>query len=377
MAKKIILTLIGIVAVAGFIVGTKVFQIKTMIAAAENTPVPVEVVTSALVKEDSWENVISVTGSFAAVQGVTVSAEVPGKVTKIIFEAGAMVKAGDLLVQQDISSEEAQLRAAESSAQLAKLNLDRSKELIAKNTISRAEGDATDAQYQQAVAQADGIRAVIAKKSIRAPFAGRLGLRLINLGQNLKEGDAIIISLQTLDPIFVNFSIPQQRLSLLKPGTSVRVASDAAPTETFEGKITAVNPDIDPTTRNVRAQATLANAGEKLHPGMFASVTVVLPEQDKVLAIPASSILYAPYGDSVFVIEDKKEEKSGKMEKVLRQQFVRLGAARGDFVAVASGLKAGDTVVTSGVFKLRGGVTVTIDNTLAPDAQLAPKPKNA
>ncbi len=376
MAKKIILTLIGIVAVAGFIVGTKVFQIKTMIAAAENTPVPVEVVTSALVKEDSWENVISVTGSFAAVQGVTVSAEVPGKVTKIIFEAGAMVKAGDLLVQQDISSEEAQLRAAESSAQLAKLNLDRSKELIAKNTISRAEGDATDAQYQQAVAQADGIRTVIAKKSIRAPFAGRLGLRLINLGQNLKEGDAII-SLQTLDPIFVNFSIPQQRLSVLKPGTAVRVASDAAPTETFEGKINAVNPDIDPSTRNVRAQATLANVGEKLHPGMFASVTVVLPEQDKVLAIPASSVLYAPYGDSVFVIEDKKNEKSGKVEKVLRQQFVRLGTARGDFVAVASGLKAGDTVVTSGVFKLRGGIPVTIDNTLAPDAQLAPKPKNA
>lgn len=376
MAKKFILTFIGIVALAGFLVGTKVIQIKAMIAAGENAVVPAEVVTSATVKEDTWENTLSVTGSIAPVQGVTVSAEMAGKIVKIAFEAGAMVKAGDLLVQLDITSEEAQLRAAESSVALAKLNLDRSKELLGKTTISQAEFDASDAQFKQASAQADTIRATIAKKTIRAPFAGRLGLRLVNLGQNLKEGDPIA-SLQTLDPIYVNFSLPQQRVSAVAPGAIVRITSDAAPSENYEGKINAVNPEIDAATRNVRVQATLANPAEKLRPGMFANVVVVLPTQEKVLAIPATAVLYAPYGDSVFLIEEKKNEKTGKMEQVLRQQFVRLGTARGDFVAVASGLKAGDMVVTSGVFKLRGGMAVTIDNKLAPDAQLAPKPSNS
>lgn len=376
MAKKFILTFIGIVALAGFLVGTKVIQIKAMIAAGENAVVPPEVVTSATVKEDTWENTLSVTGSIAPVQGVTVSAEMAGKIVKIAFESGAMVKAGDLLVQLDVNSEEAQLRAAESSVALAKLNLDRSKELLGKTTISQAEFDSSDAQFKQASAQADTIRATIAKKTIKAPFAGRLGLRLVNLGQNLKEGDPIA-ALQTLDPVYVNFSLPQQRVSAIAPGAMVRITSDAAPTETYEGKVNAVNPEIDPATRNVRVQATLANPAEKLRPGMFANVVVVLPTQEKVLAIPATSVLYAPYGDSVFIIEEKKNEKTGKMEQVLRQQFVRLGTARGDFVDVQSGLKAGDQVVTSGVFKLRGGMAVTIDNKLAPNAQLAPKPSNS
>lgn len=376
MAKKFILTIVGVIIVVGFIVGTKVIQIRTMVAAAANATPPIEIVTSAPVHEDSWESIINVTGSLAAVQGVTVSAELAGKVTKIEFEAGTAVKAGDLLVQEDISSEDAQLRAAESSVQLAKLNLDRSKDLLAKTTISQAEFDVTQAQYTQAMAQADGIRAVIAKKTIRAPFAGRIGLRLVNLGQILKEGDAIT-SLQTLDPIYINFSLPQQRLSLLAPGTTIRVTSDGVPGEAFEGKLTAVNPDVDSATRNVRAQATLANPAEKLHPGMFASVGVVLPAKEKVLAIPATAVIYAPYGDSVFVIDEKKDEKSGQMEKVLRLQAVQLGTTRGDFVAVVTGLKAGETVVTTGLFKLSAGMVVTIDNTLAPDAQLAPKPSNS
>jgi membrane fusion protein (multidrug efflux system) len=286
------------------------------------------------------------------------------------------VKAGDLLVQQDVGTEEAQLRSIESSVQLAKLNLDRSKDLLAKTTISQAEFDAAQAQHTQAVAQADNIRAVIAKKTIRAPFAGRLGLRQVNLGQILKEGDPIT-SLQTLDPIYVNFSVPQQRISVLTPGTTVRVTTDAASGATFEGKINAVNPEVDPTTRNVRAQATLANTAEKLRPGMFASVEVVLPQRRDVLAIPTTAVIYAPYGDSVFVIDEKKNEKTGKVEQVLRLQAVQLGLTRGDFVAVTSGLKAGEQVVTTGQFKLRAGVVVTIDNTLAPKAQLAPKPANS
>jgi len=376
MLQKFSITTVIIILVVGGLVGTKIMQFKAMGAAGAAMVVPAESVTATGAKEENWENNITATGSVVAVQGVTVSAEMAGKVAKIAFESGATVAAGDLLVQLDTSTEEAQLRAAEAGAALAKLNLDRAKELREKNTNSQSELDATDAQAKQGEAQADNIRSVIAKKTIRAPFAGRLGLRLVNLGQILKEGDPIA-SLQTLDPIYVNFSLPQQRLAELSVAGVVRVVSDAAPGETLEGKVTAINPDVDAVTRNVRVQATLTNAGDKLRPGMFASVTVVLPTKENVRVIPASAVLYAPYGDSVFVIDDKKDEKTGQMQKVLRQQFVRLGTARGDFVAVVSGLKEGEQIVTSGVFKLRPGESVVIDNTLAPDAKLAPKPANS
>jgi membrane fusion protein, multidrug efflux system len=376
MFKKSLIAIIVIGLVVGALVFIKVRQFSAMGAAGASMVMPPETVTATTAKEEKWESNIASTGSVTAVQGVTVSAEVAGKVVKIAFEAGATVAAGDLLVQLDTSTEESQLRAAEAGAALAKLNLDRAKDLREKNTTSQSELDAADAQAKQSDAQSDNIRSVIAKKTIRAPFAGRLGLRLVNLGQNLKEGDAIV-SLQTLDPIYVNFSLPQQNMSVLAAGGAVRVTSDAAPGEIFEGRINAVNPDVDAVTRNVRLQATLVNAAEKLRPGMFATVTVVLPQTETVRVIPSSAVLYAPYGDSVFVIDEKKNEKTGQMEKTLRQQFVRLGVARGDFVAVASGLKENEQIVTSGVFKLRPGEAVVIDNTLAPDAKLAPKPTNS
>ena len=375
MLKKFIIAVILIAVVAFTLYKIKAGQFAAMGAAGAAMVMPVETVTATTAKEQNWETDITATGSVVAVQGVTVSAEMAGKVTKISFEAGATVAAGDLLVQLDTTTEDAQLRAAEAGAALSKVNLERAKELREKNTTSQAEFDAANAQAQQSDAEAEGIRAVIAKKTIRAPFAGRLGLRLVNLGQILKEGDPIV-SLQTLDPIFVNFSLPQQRLAELAVGGEVRVTSDAAPGEILSGKITAVNPDVDPITRNVRVQATLTNAGDKLRPGMFATITVVLAGKENVRAIPVSAVLYAPYGDTVFVIDEKKNEKTGAMEKVLRQQVVRLGNARGDFVAVVAGLKEGEMIVTSGVFKLRPGEAVVIDNTLAPDAQLAPKPSD-
>ena len=377
MAKKIILTVICLLVLLAVLASVKFApgfgQFSVMGAAGANMVPPPEVVTSAPVKADTWESTLSATGSFVTVQGVTVSAEVAGKVAKIEFEAGSTVQAGDLMVQLDTSIEEAQLRSAEASAALTKLSLDRSVDLLAKQAISKSDADLVDAQFKQASAQVDNIRAVVAKKTIRAPFAGRLGIRLINLGQILKEGDAIV-TLQTLDPIYLNFSLPQQQLAVVAPGSVVRVLTDAAPGQNFEGKINAINPDVDPTTRNFRVQATLANPGEKLRPGMFGSVLVVQPTSEKVLSIPATSVLYAPYGDSVFVIENGKDPRSGQPAKILRQQFIRLGNARGDFVAVVDGLKEGDLVVTSGVFKLRPGMSVAPDNRLAPDAQLAPKP---
>jgi len=368
--------LLIIVVVAGPLVLVRVFQIKAMIAAGENMVMPPETVTSAEAKPGFWENTIASTGSLAAVQGVTVGAEVPGKVVKIRFESGDVANAGDVLVELDVSTEQAQLRAFEANLALAKANLQRARDLRQNNTNSPAELDAADAQAKQAEAQVEGIRALIQKKFIKAPFTGRLGLRLVNLGQILREGDPIA-ALQTLDPIYVNFALPQHRLAQLSTGTAVRVTSDAAPGAVFEGKITAISPEVDASSRNIRLQATIANGDEKLRSGMFANVEVVLPTKSDVLAIPVTAILYAPYGDSVFVIDEVKDEKSGKTQQVLRQQFIRVEGARGDFVNVVDGLKAGQLVVSSGVFKLRAGMVVVIDNTLAPDAQLAPKPKNA
>jgi len=238
-----------------------------------------------------------------------------------------------------------------------------------------------EAQAKQANAQIDNIRAVIAKKIIRAPFAGRTGIRQVNLGQFLDNG-AAIVTLQSLDPVYVDFSLPQQDLAQLGVGMAVRVTTDAFPDQRFEGKLTAINPEVDAVTRSVRLQATLANPAGKLRPGMYVNVAAVLPQTERVLMIPATAVLYAPYGDSVFVdsvfvVEDKKDEKTGATGKVLNQKFVRLGKTRGDFVVVTSGLEAAQTVVTTGVFKLRHGMSVVVDNKLTPSFQLTPKPANS
>jgi membrane fusion protein (multidrug efflux system) len=282
------------------------------------------------------------------------------------------VKQGDLLIRQDTSVEEAQLPGAEAQVKLTQSVLARDVEMVKEKIISQADYDAAVAGHQQAMAQVDTLRATIAKKSIRAPFGGRLGIRQVNLGQILREGDPIV-TLQSLDPIHVNFALPQQRLAQLRPGLPVRVTCDALPGVTIAGRITAVNPLVDAETRNLRLQATVANPAEKLLPGMFVNASVGLPVRQKVLAIPATAVLYAPYGDSVFVVADDKEGKGGK---ALRQQFVRLGEKRGDFVAVTSGLKQGESVVSTGVFKLRNGQAVVVDNRLAPTFRDTPRPEN-
>ncbi len=379
MSKKVFIyasAVLFLILVIFALARTKLLQFSAMGAAAATMVLPPETVTAAQVKAEVWENTLVATGSLAAVQGVTVGAEVPGKIVKIAFAAGATVSAGELLVQLDISSEVAQLRALDAGADLAKLNLERAQALRLKNSNAASDLDLAEAQAKQAVAVADGLRATIAKKTIRAPFAGRLGLRLVNLGQILREGDPIA-TLQTLDPIYVNFSLPQQRLGAISVGATVRVTSNPLTDEVVVGKITAIAPEVDAATRNVRVQATLANASEMFRPGMFATVTIVLPDAGQYLVLPATALLYAPYGDSVFVVDEKKDGTSGLMQKIIRQQFVRVGPARGDFVTIQSGLKAGETVVTTGAFKLRPGLLVVIDNKLAPDAKLAPKPDNS
>lgn len=376
MLKKFLLTVIGTALVIGAIIYAKLDQFSTMAEAGANMVFPPETVTAMAVRAEEWEQSISATGTVVAVQGVTIGAETSGRVIRITFESGTTVAAGDTLVQLDIASEEAQLASAEATAALARANLIRVRDLSRRKLVSQADLDAADARAKEAEAQVGTIRALIAKKTIRAPFTGRLALRQINLGQILSEGDPIV-SLQTLNPIYVDFSVPQQQISRLHDGMQVRLTTDAAPGEVFVGQISAVSPEIDPVTRNVRVRALVDNSQEKLYAGMFASVDIVLPERQAVLALPVTAVLYAPYGDSVFVVEEHKNEESGQIERTLRQQFVRLGEARGDFVDVLEGLKSDEIVVTSGVFKLRSGMSVVIDNTLAPTPSLNPQPADA
>ena len=376
MKKRIIFTIIGLLIMIGILGGIKALQIDRMIAQGSQSVPPPETVTTTVAQKDSWESRLTAVGSLAAVQGVTVTAELTGKVVRIAFEPGTKVNAGDLLVQQDTSSEEAQLRAAEAGVELAKRNLERLKKLLDRRTIAQSQYDDAEAKYKEGVASADAIRAAIAKKTIRAPFAGRLGIRLVNLGQILNEGEPIV-SLQSINPIFVNFSLPQQQLARVQPGLTVRVTSDALPGQVIEGKITAINPEVDAATRNIRIQATVANRQERLRPGMFVNVAVVLPASEDVLAVPATAVLYAPYSDSVFVVEEKQSENNKQSGLVVRQQVVQLGERRGDFVAVVSGLKAGETIVSTGTFKLRNGQAVVVDNTLAPEFKLAPEPRDS
>lgn len=374
MTKKILITAGFLAVLLGAIAVVKAVQIMTLVSA--KPPMPVEAVTTAQVKRERWQQTLTAVGSLSAVQGVTVAAELDGNVVQIDFEAGREVHAGDVLLRQNTDVEEAQLRSAEASVDLARINLQRTRELFAKGTVSQAQLDSDAAAEKQAIAAADNIRATIAKKTIRAPFSGRLGIRLVNLGQNLKAGDAIV-SLQALNPIFVDFYLPQEQLAQLAEGLPVVVGVDAFPSERIVGKVTAVSPDVDASTRNVRVQATVENPRGHLRPGMYVNVAVELPAADTVLTIPETAVLYAPFGDTVYIVNEKTDEKTGERQLVVRQQIVRLGVHRGDFVAVAAGLNEGDTVVTSGVFRLRPGSLVVVNNPLAPDAKLAPKPSDS
>ncbi|WP_369158992.1 efflux RND transporter periplasmic adaptor subunit [Candidatus Thiodiazotropha sp. LNASS1] len=373
MLKKLVFTLIGLAILIGVPTLIKLKQFETMGAA--QMEMPPETVTSDQVRSQRWPNTVSATGSLVAVQGVIVSAELGGKIEEIAFESGDRVKQDDLLVRIDVSAEQAQLRSAEAAAKLARINLDRNRDLRANKTVSQADLDTAEANFKQATAQVDNVRATIAKKTLRAPFAGQLGLRQVNLGQIVEQGTPVV-TLQTIDPIYVDFSLPQQQFSILEPGTEVQVTTDAAPEKAFSGRIIAVNPEIDQMTRSVRVRATLSNQSELLRPGMFANVEVMLSDDEEVLAIPATAVLYAPYGDTVFVIDQVEDEKSGEKQLVLRQQVIRLGATRGDFVAVVTGLEEEEKVVTSGVFKLRPKMAVIVDNTLAPEAEMEPTPEN-
>jgi membrane fusion protein, multidrug efflux system len=375
MKGRVIIAVVLILAIVGGLAAVKVSQISKMIAGAKAYTTPPESVSSSTVREESWQSSLTAIGSITAAQGVTITPEISGIVREIGFESGAAVAKEDLLVRLDTSSEKAQLTAVEAQLELAELSLKRVEKLRSENTVSQSELDAAAAAVKQYKANADTIKATIEKKTIRAPFAGRTGIRMVNLGQYLETGKPIV-SLQSLSPIYGDLSLPQQELARLKTGMVVRLVTDAYPDRQFEGKLTAINPDLDPATRSVGLQASFENADQSLRPGMFARMEVLLGEAHKVLVIPKTAVLSAPFGDSVYVIESSTG-KDGKPELKVRQQFIRTGAGRGDFVSVESGLKAGERIVSAGLFKLRNGVSVVENNSLAPKAAESPRPSDS
>ncbi len=372
MIKKIALSIVIVLVIAGALVAIKAAQIKKLMAGQAAFKMPPETISSALVKEDKWQELLTAIGSIAAFQGVTITPDIPGTIREIKFESGATVRKGDLLVKLDTSTEEAQLRAMEAQVDLSRLTFERNKTLRSENMLSQSDLDSSDAALKQNIANADAIRATIEKKTIRAPFDGQLGIRQVNLGQYLDVGKPVA-SLQALSPVYADFSLPQQELSKLKVGMRVRVTTDSYPGKTFDGTLTAINPDLDQNTRSIGLQATIENAEQKLRPGMYAKMEVLLPEETKVLIVPATSVLSAPFGDSVYVIEPAKDAKDGL---AVRQQFIQTVQSRGDLVAIR-GLNAGDKVVTAGLFKLRNGMHVVENNTLTPKVETSPRPPDA
>jgi len=375
MAKRMILMLALVTLLIASLGFVKFRQIKTAMAEGSSFQPPPEAVTTVVAKQETWPGTLNVIGTAAAVQGVTVSADLPGTVDHIAFDSGKPVNAGEVLVELDTRQERAQLAAMEAQRDLARINFGRMQQLVKEGVIAQTEFDNATAQQKATEAQVGEIRATIARKTIRAPFSGILGIRQVNLGQYLSAGEAIV-SLQSLNPIYVNFGVPQQTAAQVGVGRGLRVSSDDVGGVKFSGRVTALDSIVNEATRNIQVQATLANPGGKLRPGMFVQVEIVTGTDRPVIALPASAINYAPYGDSVYVVSDLKDPH-GKAYRGVSQRFVKLEGSRGDQVAVVSGVKPGDEVVSSGVFKLRNGAAVQVNNKVQPGNNSAPKPEDS
>ncbi|MEA3209896.1 MAG: rane fusion protein multidrug efflux system [Chthoniobacter sp.] len=370
----LVMLCLAILLIAG-IAFWKYTNIKKGMAMGAKFAPPPTAVTTVVVKPQTWQPVLSAVGSMKAVNGVTVSTDLAGIVSEIAFESGTPVKKGTLLVKLDTDQEEAQLRVSVAKLSLSKTDLERKRDLVAKKAIAQSEWDTAQSQVAQMDAEVAGMRAIVARKRITAPFDGLVGIRQVNVGQYLQPG-APIAPLQSMDPIYVEFALPQQHFETISIGKKLRLGASGIAGERFEGEITAIDSRVDENTRNVLVQGTVGNAEQKLRPGMFVDVEVLLPEKDGVLAIPTSSIAYAPYGDSIYIVKDQPGP-GGKSGKTVQQQFVKLGPKRGDQVSILSGLKAGDEIVSSGVFKLRPGAAVQVNNAVQPGNDLAPKPEDS
>jgi membrane fusion protein, multidrug efflux system len=372
MLKRMLLMLSLTVAVIVGLGAVKYKQIQGAAAQAAAMQPPPEAVTTIVAAAEPWPDTLPVIGTTAAVQGVTVAADLPGLVDRISFESGRAVRQGDVLVQLDTRQEQAQLAAAEAQRELARLNFERMQALVVDGAISKADFDQAAAEQKSTEARVGEIKASIARKTIRAPFTGILGIRQVNLGQYLSGGDPVV-PLQALHPIYVNFGVPQQETARVRVGGSVRIVADELSGASFIGRVTAVDSVINQATRNVQVQATVPNPDGKLKPGMFVQTSIATGATRSLVSLPASAIGYAPFGDSVYVLGDLKGP-DGRTYRGVTQKFVKVGPTRGDRVAVLSGVNPGDEVVTSGVFKLRNGAAVNVNNRVQPGNNPAPTP---
>jgi len=365
MLKKMLLMVAAMLLVFGAIFGWKWIVGRTL-GKSMAGGAPVVTVSSTPARNEIWRSTLQAVGTLRAIQGTDVTPQVDGQVVQIDFESGQAVQKDDVLVELDASIERAQLEGLEATEVLAKANLARIEELSKTQVVSPSARDQAEASYKQARAAVASQREIISKKTIRAPFTGMAGIREVNLGDYLEAG-AKIVSLQSLDPIYVDFALPQEHLSRVQSGETVTLAVDAFPDVEFTGKITAIDSKVSEETRNISLQATLANPDLKLRPGMFGHVSVELPHTDTYVTLPATAISYNPYGDSVFVIQST--EVNGEQTLSVRRAFVQIGDRRGTQVAVLKGVEAGQEVVTAGQMKLQEGSRIEIDNSVTPPDQ--------
>ena len=376
--KKIFgICIFGVLALALlFLIGTKMLSFKAMVDAGKLMgPIP-ESVSTFITERQSWIDSVQAIGSIEPDKGVRLDAEVAGLVSAINFKNGQHVDAGTVLVQLDVTVESTLLNSNKASAHLAELELVRAKRLRGTDSIAQSQLDRAQADFDKATAEMKNLEAIIERKTIRAPFSGRVGIRQINLGQYLSMGSPIV-TLQSYDQVFVNFTLPQKAIARVATGMKITLRSDVYPEHTFEGSVTAISPQIDPVTRTVKLQGTLENEDERLRPGLFVKVSVILPNKNDVLVVPATSIVYAPYGNSIFKVTTATDEVSGLETTIVKQSFIRTGKHTGDFVSILEGLQEGDEIVSAGAFKLNNGMSITVRNDLAPIPELAPSPKNS
>jgi membrane fusion protein, multidrug efflux system len=375
MTKRMVLMLLIAGVLFGAIFGFQAFKARMIKKYLSSQGVPPQTVSTIKAGYEAWKPALNVVGTLRAVRGADLAPEVAGVVSEIHFSSGEEVKAGAPLVQLNAASDLAQLASLKAAADLAELNYQRDQRQLKVQAVSQAAVDTDAANVKVAKAQVATQQALVDKKTVRAPFAGRLGIRLVDLGQYVAPGTKLV-TLQAIDPLLVDFSVPQGELARIHPGMKVSATADALPGELFEGAIAAIDAKVDPATRNVQVRATLQNPRHRLLPGMFVSVSVESGAEERRLTLPQTSITFNPYGNTVFVVEEKGKGADGKPRLVASQRFVETGATRGDQIAVVSGVKEGETVVTTGQLKLRNGVPVIVDNTVQPANEAAPRPKD-
>jgi membrane fusion protein, multidrug efflux system len=381
---RYVVAIAGLIALLAVLIGTKGAQIATLISAGkemQKAGPPPEAVSAARAEKQTWEGTLSAVASVASVKGVSLSSDASGTVSKINFESGAVVKQGQVLVELDTSVERAQLASIRARREHAQIDVKRTRALAAAGVVSTAQLDADEAESKSLNADARALEAQIQRKTVRAPFSGRLGIRAVNIGQYLAPGTPVTV-LESPESVYVDFTLPQQDLNSISAGMPVRARLDANDARAVEGTIAAIEPAIDQATRAVKVRVSVPNKDDSLRPGMFIRVEVILPTRPEVVAVPATAVVHASYGDSVFIVESKRDGgkevmgPGGKPLKIARQQFVKLGGTRGDFVAILKGVTPGQEVVTAGAFKLRNGMPVTVNNNVKFKPELAPKPEN-